>query len=242
MTLDTGGEWSPFVTDNIKARLGADLHRSEYSGGKFDDMTLSAYAGPEWVSAGWDVSLLSNWFRRWYANDDYSEAFGGQLSAQHPLADKLYLGIAFSARAVTYATQSAMNGPVFGLDGNLTYVFSPSSLVQIAGGVARTEATLAAFSNWSRWISISYQQDLPWGFTVSAMPSVVWSGYDGEMAGFGARRDDTGLSFRVGILNRRLTYEGFTPQISFVHVTQQSNIVLYRYGRNQFEIGITRYF
>ncbi len=62
------------------------------------------------------------------------------------------------------------------------------------------------------------------------------------MAGFGRRRDDTGYLFRIGVLNRRLTYEGFTPQISFVHVTEHSNIALYKYARDQFEIGLTRYF
>ena len=242
LTLDTGGEWSPFVSDSLKARVGGDLHRSEYSGGQFDDMTVSAFAGPEWLSPGWDVSLLSTWLRRWYGNSDYSEAFGGMVSAEHPLTDRLYLHTSFSARLVDYATQPAMNGPVYGLDTALAYIFSPSSMVQLAGGVARTEADAQAYSNRTMWISASYQQDLPWGFTVSATPSVVWSRYDREMAGFGTRRNDTGLSFRIGVLNRRLSYRGFTPQISFVHVTQQSNIALYRYGRNQIEIGVTQYF
>ncbi len=242
LTLDTGGEWSPFLTDNIKARMGADVHRNEYSGGKFDDMTLSAYAGPEWLAAKWDISLLGLWSRRWYGNRDYSEAIGGQLSVMHPLAEKLYANIGVNARTVNYATSPGMSGPVVGLDTSLLYPITPSSLVQLSGGVSRTFADLAAYSNWSPWVSVSYQQDLPWGFSVALTPSIAWSHYDDEMAGFGRRRDDTGYLFRVGLLNRRLTYRGFTPQISFVHVTQHSNIDLYSYGRNQVEIGVTRYF
>jgi tetratricopeptide (TPR) repeat protein len=242
LTLDTGGEWSPFLTDNIKARIGADVHRNEYSGGKFDDMTLSAYAGPEWLAAKWDISLLGLWSRRWYGNRDYSEAIGAQLSVMHPVAEKLYANIGVNARTVNYATSSGMSGPVVGLDTSLLYPITPSSLVQLAGGVSRTFADLAAYSNWSPWVSVSYQQDLPWGFSVALTPSIAWSHYDDEMAGFGRRRDDTGYLFRVGLLNRRLTYYGFTPQISFVHVTQHSNIDLYSYGRNQVEIGLTRYF
>ncbi|GAA0537577.1 hypothetical protein GCM10008941_16580 [Rhizomicrobium palustre] len=242
LTLDTGGEWSPFLTDSIKARMGADLHRSEYSGGKFDDMTLSAYAGPEWVSPNWDISLLANWMRRWYGNADYSEAFGGQLSVQHPVAEQFYLGVNFSARAVAYATQPAMNGPVFGLDGSLSYILSPSSLVQLSIGVARTDADVAAYSNWSYWGSVTYQRDLPFGFTIAATPSLVWSHYDERMAAFAQAREDWAYSFRIGVLNRRLTYAGFTPQLSFSHVTQNSNVPLYGYGRNQVEIGVTRYF
>ncbi len=242
LTLDTGGEWSPFLTNDIKARIGADMHRNEYSGGQFDDMTLSAFAGPEWLAAKWDISLLSLWSRRWYGNQDYSEAIGGQLSAMHPLAEKLYANIAISARTVDYARSPEMCGPVVGLDTSLLYPITPSSLVQLSGGVSRTAADLAAYSNWSPWVSVSYQQDLRWGFSVSMTPSMAWSHYDAEMAGFGRRRDDTGYLFRAGLLNRRLTYRGFTPQISFVHVTQHSNIDLYSYGRNQIEIGLTRYF
>ena len=38
---DIGGEWSPLLSDNLKARVGGDLTRTDYSGGQFDDMTLS---------------------------------------------------------------------------------------------------------------------------------------------------------------------------------------------------------
>jgi tetratricopeptide (TPR) repeat protein len=38
---DIGGELSPLLSDTVKARIGADLTRTDYSGGQFDDMTLS---------------------------------------------------------------------------------------------------------------------------------------------------------------------------------------------------------
>lgn len=242
LTLDTGGEWSPALTNSLKARIGADLHRNDYSGGKFDDMTVSVYAGPEWILPDWDFSLLSTWSRRWYGNADYSEAFGALASVTHPLAEKLYFYAGLSAKQVNYTQMVAMSGSVVGLDTSLLYTFSPSSLVQLSGGVARAHSELAVYSNWSYWLSLTYQQDLPWGFSVAATPGVAWSNFDDKMAGFGLRRNDTGFLFRIGVLNRRLTYQGFTPQISFVHVTQQSNIDLYRYERNQIEIGLTRYF
>jgi len=66
-----GGEWSPLLDDNIKARIGADAYRVEYSGGQFDDMTISAYAGPQFLFSNWDVSLLGTGFKRWFANQDY---------------------------------------------------------------------------------------------------------------------------------------------------------------------------
>src|SRR6478735_106399 len=35
-----GGEWSPALADNVKARIGANLYRVDYSGGDFDDMIV----------------------------------------------------------------------------------------------------------------------------------------------------------------------------------------------------------
>ena len=242
LTLDVGGEWSPFLAEGLKARVGGGLHRNEYSGGKFDDMTTSAYAGPEFLLPDWQVSLLATWFKRWYGNSDYSDGVGGRLEAQHSLSQRFYLGMAFSAQAVSYTTIPDQNGPVFSLDSTLTYTITPSIVTQLSAGVSRQEARLGAYAAWTYWTGLSYGQDLPWGFTVSAGPSVAWSRYDDPLLGFGKRREDTGVLFRLGVLNRRLSYHGFTPQISYVHVTQFSNIPLYQYGRDQFEIGLTRFF
>ena len=63
-----GGEWSPLLADNVKARIGGNLARVDYSGGKFDDMIVSAYGGPQFLFANWDFSMLASGFERWYAN------------------------------------------------------------------------------------------------------------------------------------------------------------------------------
>jgi hypothetical protein len=44
------------------------------------------------------------------------------------------------------------------------------------------------------------------------------------------------------LLNRRLEYHGFTPKFSYSFTDQHSNIALYRYTRNQFQIGLTSQF
>ena len=92
MAGDIGGEWSPLVTDNIKARIGADAYRVEYGGGQFDDMTISAYGGPQFLFAGWDVSVLVTGFQRWYANRPYVEGLGGKLAAELGITSNLLIG------------------------------------------------------------------------------------------------------------------------------------------------------
>ncbi len=50
---DIGGEWSPLLFDDMKARIGGELSRTQYSGSQFNDMTLSGYAGPQLLFPDW---------------------------------------------------------------------------------------------------------------------------------------------------------------------------------------------
>ena len=240
--LSLGGEWSPLITNRLKMRLGGNVNRAEYGGGQFDDMTVSAYAGPQLLLPRWDISVLSTWFQRWYGNTTYAEGVGGRIEAEHNLSRKLDLLMGFSGQSVTYTYVPDQNGPVLGLDSTLAYEITPSTIVQLQGGVSRQEARLAPYANWSYWLSASYYQDLPHGFSIYATPGFVWSDYDEPLAAFGVKRNDTAVLLRAGILNRRISYYGFTPQLSYVHINQLSNIPLYRYERDQVEIGFTRIF
>ena len=56
-----------------------------------------------------------------------------------------------------------------------------------------------------------------------------------------ARSDDT-LMLAFTLLNRRLDYNGFTPRFSYVFSEQHSNIQIYSFTRNQFQIGVTSLF
>ena len=95
---DIGGEWSPPLSDNLKARVGGDLTRTDYSGGQFDDMTLSGYAGPQFVFHDWDFSVLGTGFQRWYANQDYLSGFGGKIAADYGITSDLLISAASAAR------------------------------------------------------------------------------------------------------------------------------------------------
>jgi PAS domain S-box-containing protein len=55
-------------------------------------------------------------------------------------------------------------------------------------------------------------------------------------------RADRTLALRFDVLNRRIEYGGFAPRLSYIYVSQQSSIALYRFSRNQVQLGLTRQF
>lgn len=237
-----GGEWSPLLDDNLKARIGADLYRVEYSGGQFDDMTISAYGGPQFLFSNWDVSLLATGFKRWFANQDYVSGVGGKLAADYGITSDWVVGASVGGQSVTNAFIPEQSGPLWSVQSQVAYVLSPSSLFQLQLGFNRQEAQITPYSYSGVWFGGGYSQDLPWGFSAGFQPSYFITRYDAMLAAFGKTRSDDTVSLAFSLLNRRFEYHGFTPRFSYVFTEQHSNIPLYSFTRNQFQIGLTSLF
>jgi hypothetical protein len=236
------GEWSPLVTDNIKARIGAGISRIEYSGGKFDDMTLSGYAGPQFLYPNWDFSLLATGFQRWYANKSFVSGIGGKLAAEYGITSNILAGGSVGVQAVTDRFTPGQSGTLFTTQGQAAYVLSPSSLAQLQIGFNRQNARIGAYSYSGVWTSAAYQRDLPFGFSASIQPAWFVTRYDEALPAFGKRRADDTVMLNATILNRRFDYHGFTPRFSYTFTDQHSNLALYSYTRHQFQIGLTSQF
>jgi tetratricopeptide (TPR) repeat protein len=241
-TVDIGGEWSPLLSPNTKARFGAHVHRAEYGGGNFDDMTISVYAGPQFMLGQWLLDAAATGFRRWYGNSAYSRGVGGRGRIAYLATPQLQLATGVDITSIAYEWIKDQNGSV--VSGNLeaTYTLSPSSFVRTVAGIGLQDARARAYANTVHWLSLDYYRDLPWGFSVNLEPALSWTGYDARLAAFGATRFDHAWALRVDLLNRRIEYGGFAPRLSFIHVTQSSNISLYNYDRNQIQVGMTRQF
>ena len=236
------GEWSPLLADNVKARIGANLYRVDYSGGAFDDMTVAAYGGPQFLFANWDFSVLASGFQRWYANKNYMRGVGGKLVADYGITSNWLLGASVGGQAITNNFVHEEGGPLWSIQTQLTYVLSPSSLFQLQLGLNRQEAHVAPYSYSAVWFGGGYQQDIPYGFSLGFQPSYFITHYDDALAAFGKARSDHALALAFTVLNRRLDYHGFTPRFSYIFTKQNSNIPLYSFTRHQFQIGVTSLF
>lgn len=239
---DAGGEYSPLLNDFMKARIGFDAYRTEYGGGRFDDMTVSSYAGPQFLFSDWDLSVLGTGFQRWYGNKPYVNGAGGRVAADLGIASDWQIGAAAGAQNISYHNIPAQSGPLFSFQASVNHTLSPSNAVQFQAGYNRQNTALPAYSYDGWWIGLGYQQDLPFGFSANLQPSYFITKYDTVLAGFGVARHDQVEMVRASFLNRRFSYRGFTPQFSYTFTIQRSNVALYSYTRSQFQIGITSQF
>jgi len=242
VAIDVGGEWSPLLSDNVKGKFGGRVHRLEYGGSTFDDMTLSAYAGPEFLLPRWQIDTLVTGFRRWYGNTPYNQGIGGRAAVIFAPLSGVLLGSALDVQAVSYRLVTQQNGTVVSGNVDATYTISPSSLVRLVGGIGFQSAKLSALASTTRWIALDFYQDLPWGFSANIEPAFSWTRYDAPLPVFGVAREDHLWAARLDVLNRRIEYRGFAPRLSFIYTSQSSTISLYRYSRAQVQVGLTRQF
>jgi tetratricopeptide (TPR) repeat protein len=242
IAIDAGAEWAPRIGKGKRLRLGLSGQRREYSGSKFDDMTAAAYAGPRWVSGKWDLSLLATAYKRWYGAKPYNEAAGGRLEATYYFTPRLGLSSALAAQRVRYSRARERDGRLISFNATAFRAVTPSSAVTMKAGVARQEARIAPYANWSGFVAAGYFRDLPKGYSVYVEPSFSIARYDAALLGFGKRRSDDGESVLITILNRHLVLARFTPRISYTFTRQRSTIPLYQFRRSRLEIGLTTVF
>jgi tetratricopeptide (TPR) repeat protein len=242
LALDVGGEWSPILFGNTKGKLGGQVHRVEYGGSAFDDMTVSAYAGPEYLLPRWQFDMLVTGFRRWYGNTLYSQGLGGRVAARYAITPQILVGTAVDFQAVTYRRITEQNGSFFGGSADVLYTISPSSLVRLSGGIATLTAKVSSLADTTGWIAFDYYQDLALGFTAGIEPAFSWTQYNAPLSAFGVAREDKLWAVRLDVLNRRIEYRGFAPRLSLIYAEQSSTIALYRYSRMQVQVGLTRQF
>ena len=205
-------------------------------------MTLGVYAGPRLVYQRWDVSLLATGFERWYGRSFYNSGAGGSLQATFFATPRLGLTGSIGAQHVTYRPPAGQGGPAISGSAGFFYTLTAASVVSGGVSVSRQDAGQAVYSNTATQLQLGYFRDLPGGVSASIQPSVAEINYDSAQAGFGVARRDRQWQVRATLLDRRIDIAGFTPKLTYVHTDNDSDIGLYRYRRDQAQVGFTRSF
>ena len=108
--------------------------------------------------------------------------------------------------------------------------------------MSRQDAAQSVYAYDAGQVRLSYDRDLPYGWSVSIQPSCAVIDYDQALAAFGVARRDHLWVAQIAFLNRRIDLYGFTPRIAYIYTLNASNIPLYTYNSNQINIGLTRTF
>ena len=246
LSVWTGGEYQHPLSPAWRLRAGGDLSRREYKGGAFDRMTLSGHVGPRWlIDAQTEASLLLNTRRHWSGGKGYHREIGPRLEAQRRLTRRVTAHAGLSRHERRHDRSKTLDGPVTGLHGGLSWIVAPTVRLDLSAGLGRERPKDRRDRNESRWASAGASWALGWGFTVSGAATLRRTDYEGGRWPFlpaGVPREDETLTYRLSAHNRGLTLWGFSPRVSLVRESRESNAQLHDYERTSGELQFVRLF
>ena len=247
LSVWTGGEYQHRLSPQWRLRAGGDLSRREYRGGDFDRMTLSAYTGPRWlIDARTEASLLLDARRHWSGGKGYHREVGPRLEASRRLTRRVTARGGLSRHERRHDRSKYLDGPVTGLHGGLSWVVTPTLRLDMSAGFGKERPKRRRDRNESRWASLGASWALGWGFTLSGTATLRRTEYGRGWLPFIADpdtpREDETRTIRLSAHNRALTLWGFSPRVSLVQESRESNAQLHDYERTSGELQFVRLF
>jgi outer membrane protein len=243
VTGTVAGEYRADLTPNIRWRSGALLYGLKYpSASEFDDSQARGSTGPQWFFKNGDISVLGVAQKRWYGEKAYSTGVGGRFEGQHWLTRQFLYSAYFEGLSSSYDTQPFLDGYYLDQGNFFSYYLTPSSFVRATFGLGYQKAESDVFSNWYYKVGLAYQREFAYGITANVAPQVQWWNYQETDPLFGVRRQDRQIFVQLSLYKRDFTIFGFAPVVSYSYTTNQSNQSLFKFDRNQFQLGFTRQF
>lgn len=240
LTLNGSAEWTPHLTDTTRLRVGGTLSRTDYKGGEFDDTLANVWLGPNYRVGNTELSTLLTGTYRWYGNEPYNHALGIRQEVDYDLSSRTRFSTALEHQWVQHDSVTSLDGTRTDWTGQWQYTLTPSSGMMALVGVSRESTQLDILSNTIYRGGVGYYQELYRGISVLLQPEYLEAHYDAEIPAFGVERRDQLWRARLTLSNRQWVYHGYSPTLSFIHSERDSNIDLYSYDRNQFQLGVTR--
>ena len=243
LALSASGNYQwDIVDDKVRLKVGGAVSDSEYKDRDFVDRQVQYYAGPRFLlDNNAEISVLATGAHRWYGGKDLNEAFGARIEGEKPLGSRFLLDGAISWQNQTYLqpAYSAYSGPVYSANGVLTYAQASGFLRGVAG-VVRESTRLGPLSDTQYILGAGiFRHTLPLRFSAYVSSQVAVARYDDPIGAFGRTRHDIQVDTRVSLSNAKLAVGRFTPIVSYIHTDRFSNIPIYAYDRDRFEVGFS---
>lgn len=244
LLISGGGNYQlPFVP-NWSWRFGVDAQRSEYRKSNFDSMSLSLRGGLRYIpDAPWEMSAQLVGGRVWARTPQY-DYYGGELSVERRLSQRLQVFASAAWRQRRYRTSGNRNGLYSDYQFGLTHYITPLLRLNSRAGFHTGRPSDRSSHSNQYSLRQSATMLLPNGWQTSG--SVQWERTRFKSTSFSTEdreeRRDEGRIFRLTLLNARFTIGGFSPQLALVRELRKSNFAFSHYKRYRGELYFVQQF
>ncbi|MDR2099128.1 MAG: surface lipoprotein assembly modifier [Rickettsiales bacterium] len=247
-TAAFGGNYEFKLSDAWRIKNDFAVMTSKYRNEEYDDMLLSASTGPRYVFERGDVWLALAGSRRWLGHTDYSYSAGAKLDANYDLTQKLSSQMSLRYMPAKYDEYDDLDGEVYGAGVTFSYTLSSSKYLVFRTGYDKERNKVEAYRNSRRTYAVGFGSELPLGFSIYLEPSLMLTGYDEERLYVvepwleSIRRKDRTYRYSEQLLNRKISWYGFTPTLGYSYTDRRSNVWQSEFTKSAFEFGMTQRF
>lgn len=240
LDMSTGSAYTHPLSEKWVLVYDANVRRLEYAGHQFDRSELRVGFRPKVTfSQGTDLYLNASFQSNFQQNDKHTNnvrsfGFGGQ----HTWTPRFS-----SSSAVSTATDNNDNGPddSFSLSGK--YRISPTIFASSTVIFARTRPRMDSLRSRRKQLEFRAGFLLPRGFTANALASVQWSRYNSNLLVLdGTKRESRINTLQLGLLNRSVTFFGFSPRVSVIQQKRDTNYQLDNYRSTSYQLNFQKQF
>ncbi|KPL67950.1 hypothetical protein SZ64_07350 [Erythrobacter sp. SG61-1L] len=221
----------------LRASGSADLYRKS----RFDDISASLQAGPQWRWGADRFSLAGAASWRWYGMDPYSTSYGVTGNWQHPLGKRTQLRMDGTVLLEDNHRNNLEDGERYTLAVGLDRAFS----ARFGGGFqingSRDVASDPGYSTASGGVNTYLYREM--GRTTT----VLNLGYrrleaDKRLFLYPQRRKDDTFSASLSGTFRGLTFGTFAPLVRVAYQRNWSTVEIYDFDRISAEVGLVAAF
>lgn len=232
------------VAGKIAGLVDFDGAGTNYSGTRFDDVTVQAATGADYaLSRRASVSLEGVVAQRWYGGGVVSRQVGIKGGAQRLLDTRRQIGLQIDIRHTDALFNHGYDGWQGGLYATYEQAITPAVVVSASPFVRRDWLAVSAYSNTEAGANIGVGGEMPMGIDFGLSAGLSRALYDAPIPFFDPRpRKDWRLVARATLGDRKIRVLGLSPQVSWSFTRIDSTLKLYSMTRSRFEFTLARYF
>jgi len=209
-----------------------------------DALYISASTGATWKQNGhmiWSLPIIADWVKIGHDNSYYSYSYGIAPQLRYLIDDKLSLSVATSLSKKKYQSSSNRDLSAWTLSPSLDYRVSEkgSMRVGVTGGEERSG--LAIYSNNTLGVNASYFHNFSKDLIATVRIGYSDARYKAREAAYNETRHDKAtrlgfdLVYRLASIDSELAF-------SVTNTSNDSNLPIYEYNRNQFSLSLRKAF
>ena len=244
-----GGNYEFKLSDKWRLKNEFMVYNSKYDDKKYDDTYLYYTIGARYIYNRGDIFFGPTFSKRYLAHKSYNYSTGFMFETSYDINKQLNANLTLNYTPTYYDDYSdILDGDVKSARLRLFYALDSSKYFIFKTGYEYENTKNETYTNDRVNLALGFGAELPYGFHIYAEPSVVLTNYKGKRWAVKdynfeeIKEKDTTQRYSISVSNRKISFMGFVPTLTYSYTDKSSNIWQREYEKSLIEFTIQKRF